>query len=179
MNRLWVIITAIFMLTVGTAAAGARIYYKSDAAVSEIISTKKDIAEIDRKEANIKKLEDLLASVSDEQEKVSDVFTSAGNLVLFIENLEEAARSSGVLLNIESAEIAKDGSQTLPQFRLITEGGFGANFRYLELLERIPFQLEIGDLALALRPSEQNQTMWQTRVTLTLLSFVNERQKRE
>lgn len=173
MSRRIIFIILIFLLTAIAIAVGFWAFYSANGATNEIIIVKKDAAEIERREANIKMLEELILSIVSEEAKVADAFTDSDNLVLFIENLEAAARGSGVLLEIESAEFADSGGESLPHFRLKTSGSFGGNFRFLRLLEAMPFQLELNDASFSVYSSEPNTRSWQLRTSITLFSFLN------
>ena len=174
MNRRIIFIILTFLLIAAAIALGFWVFYSVANATNEIIAVKKDAAEIERREANIKMLEELISSIMLEETKVADAFTDSESLVLFIENLEAAARDSGVFLEIESAEFAGSGEESLPHFQLKTSGGFGDNFRFLRLLEAMPFQLELNDASFAIHESEPNIRFWQLKISITLFSFLNE-----
>lgn len=171
--------TAIFLSVSAAVAASSWIYYSSASASEKIISAKRDIAQIGRREANIKKLEDLTLSIAPEEKKISGIFAQSDNLVLFIEKLETAASDAGVSLEIESAEFATSGKpapldEVLPRFKIKTEGGFGQCFRFLRLLETMPFQIEINDASFSLRQGAEGGKFWQLHISITLLSFLDQ-----
>ena len=173
MNRRSLLIILIFLLVIASALLIAWLIYFVDGARSEIIAIKKGIAEIEKKEANIKKLEDLMASLLPEEQKISTAFVDSKNLVLFIEELESAARDAGIKLEISSAELSAGDAEAYPIFQLSVEGSFGQNFRFLQLLETLSYQLEITDATFALRSMEGAGSYWQTRASISLLSFIN------
>ena len=173
MKRRIIFIVLIFLLIAAATAAGFRIFYLTSEAAGEIIAVKRDIAEIERKEANIKMLEDLILSIAAEENKITNILIDSETLVLFIEKLETAARDSGVFLEIESATLSAAGDGSLPQFRLKTKGSFGENFRYLNLIESMPFQIEINDAVFAALTDEKGGKFWELKISLTLLSFLN------
>lgn len=173
MSRRSVLIILIFLLVIAIASLIAWLIYFVDGARSEIIVIKKGIAEIEKKEANIKKLEDLMASLVPEEQKISTAFADSKNLVLFIEKLESAARDAGIKLEISSAELFAADAGAYPKFQLSAEGSFGQNFRFLQLLETLPYQLEITDAIFALRSTEGADSYWQVHISITLLSFIN------
>lgn len=171
---------AIFVMFFSTAAAvtvSSWIYYSSVSATEKTISAKRDIVQIGRRETNIKKLEDLMLSIAPGEKKISGIFAEPDNLVLFIEKLESAADDAGVSLEIESAELSSSGKpppldEALPRFKIKTEGGFGQCFRYLRLLETMPFQIEINDVSMSLQSGVEGGKFWQLRASITLLSFL-------
>lgn len=171
-------ISMMFLSVAAAVVASFWIYYSSASATEKIIASKQDIAQIGRREANIKKLEDLISSIALEEKKITGIFAGPDSLVLFIEKLETAAHSAGVLLEIKSAELASSGKpapldETLPRFKIVTEGRFGQNFLYLQLLESMPFQIEINDAYFSLQSGDQLGEFWQFSASITLLSFLD------
>lgn len=173
MNRRVIFTILIFLLIILSVVAGFWVFYSVASATNDIIAVKRDAAEIERREANIKMLEELISSIVLEEATIASVFADSESLVLFIENLEAASRDSGVLLEIESAEFAGSGGESLPHFQLKTSGSFGDNLRFLRLLETMPFQIELNDAALAVHESEPGARFWQLKTSITLFSFLN------
>ncbi len=95
---------------------------------------------------------------------VEGYFISESEIVSLIEELETAARRSGVELKVAAASLPP-ASQTGPAFELKASGEFENLFHYLVLLENFPHMLAVEKADLS------KVSLWEMQITIRLLSY--------
>src|SRR3989344_2111164 len=74
---------------------------------------------------------------------LDNAFINESNLVRFIEDLEKTAQDAFVTVKISSASAASNQDMSGPTFQFTASGGFGQLYKYLELIENLPYQIAI------------------------------------
>lgn len=91
-----------------------------------------------------------LKEIEEKKRKLESILVGEENELSLITALEKTAEESGVKQKINLSPPA--GEEKNISFRLITEGGFPAQLKYLDRLEALPYYLNIDSLELY--PSE-------------------------
>ena len=86
----------------------------------------------------------LFSSRSADIERVKSFFINRGQPVAFVENLERAAATSGVIVTFDLDEVSSGPHDLL--FRLTIGGSQESVIRYLELLETAPYMARIEEV---------------------------------
>jgi len=110
--------------------------------VAETGNTRQKLALVEKKMESRRSLKDMINGLSEERKKIDSIFFDNNTMVDFIESLEEVAKQAGVSLEFTSI-IVNEKTKTPPMFRFQLSGGFGKIFRYLSLLENMPFPVII------------------------------------
>jgi len=141
--------TTILILSVSIIAAVAGWFYmfsKISLERKEIVELRKNILRNDKKNINEKSLVRLLEGVKKEKEAIEAVFLKEDDLVRLIKGLESTGESSGVSLKI-SAIAAEKKKSSKPVISFSAQGTFEQLFRYLYLLENLPYLITINKIS--------------------------------
>jgi Tfp pilus assembly protein PilO len=143
------------------------------------LAVKKELVAAEANVASIKSLENLLAGLKKENEKMSYIFLEKEEIVSFIETLEKLAGISGVKLEIKSIKITDDLSgnkkSEKPVLLLETSGSFRDIFYFISLAQKLPYQISFNQVDIhknALNKNEKN--LWNSKISVTVLSYQNE-----
>ena len=124
---------------------------------------------------SLQALERLFASVEPERRSVDALFLDADRVVSFIEALEASGRDAGVRLDIQHARLPaaaseSAGSAATMEIALAAGGTFRDMFHFLELVELLPYQLQVTDLRLAALTAN-GSGLWETQLRLRAFNY--------
>lgn len=126
----------------------------------------KNLALLEKKVQNIKLLESQSEKLKTDAQKMEQVFLKEENIVGFIENLENLGKDAGVSIELSSVRMDDENIKE-PHFDLILRGSFNALFRYIVLLENLPYQIIFEKLNMSSRDKS-----WEARTVIILSSFI-------
>ena len=178
--------TTILILSVSIIAAVAGWFYmfsKISLERKEIVELRKNILRNDKKNINEKSLIRLLEGVKKEKEAIEAVFLKEDDLVRLIKGLESTGESSGVSLKI-SAISAEKKKSSKPVISFSAQGTFEQLFKYLYLLENLPYLITINKISfqkeedgkeIAQENNKKNGLVpsWQALFSIQLESYEN------
>ena len=141
----------------------------------DISDVKKELIFAEVNINNIKNLEDLLASLKEENKKISSVFLAKYEIVDFIEALEKLAGVSGVELEIKSVKFADgidDGGKEKPALLLAVSGPFQNIIHFISFIEKMPYQISFDQMTVQKSGSKENEeSLWKSEVSIIILSY--------
>ena len=114
----------------------------------------------------LKSLDALLENIKEEMAMLDTHFAQSSNAVPFLEELGEQTDASSEVLSVEATP---DGSSLLVTLR--AEGGFGSVYKFLELLENSPYELEFLALDIGRVIGADSAAEWEGFFKIKLLTF--------
>ena len=144
---------------------GAASYWYLLRLAGEIAGIKLELAATDQRIKNTKALEKVLTVSQEERGRLDGIFVSRDELIHFIEDLEEGAKASEVRLEVEALSSAARSGESASSFRLDVQGSFAAVFKYLLLLENLPYETSFEQMNLEF--SEE----WRGFYVIKILSY--------
>ena len=163
------ILLALALLLFGALAAlGGFMVWRLGLLTKELGEIQGRILSADVKLKNLKAFEKILDERRSERAVIEDLFLNEKEIVRFIEDLEEAGRTSGVGLEVQSAAGPKELG---PSFRLSAAGDFNSLFQYLLLAENLPYETAWEQITLQKTAAEGKAPSWSGLYTLKLLSY--------
>ncbi|HBT81821.1 hypothetical protein A3B26_01655 [Candidatus Giovannonibacteria bacterium RIFCSPLOWO2_01_FULL_48_47] len=166
------ILLALALLLFGALAAlGGFMVWRLGLLTKELGEIQGRILSADVKLKNLKAFEKILDERRSERAVIEDLFLNEKEIVRFIEDLEEAGRTSGVELEVQSAALAPGPKELGPSFRLSAAGDFNSLFQYLLLAENLPYETAWEQITLQKTAAEGKAPSWSGLYTLKLLSY--------
>jgi len=98
---------------------------------------------MEQKIRNISFFNEIAGRSGGSKEILDNAFVNESNLVRFIEDLEKTAQDAFVTVKISSASAASGQEMSGPTFQFTASGGFGQLYKYLELIENLPYQIAV------------------------------------
>lgn len=137
----------------------------------KVLSLRRELAVIEKKQKNIQSLERLLDETEEQKRDVENIFVDDKTVVRFIEELERLAEITGAVLEIKDASLPRTDEDLGPTFSMEIEGSFKNIFRYLELLENVPFQVEFNEIRFVKPGGAGGAGAWSLAIVLRVLSY--------
>ena len=106
-------------------------------------------------------LQNTLVEIEPEIQKIDSYFVDPEEVIVFINDVEQTAKSIGLEIKTQSLDIeaAKEGvlyGDSLV-FRLATTGTWQATLHFVELLETMPYGMEIDEVSVTKTPESLNE----------------------
>ncbi|NOY35480.1 MAG: hypothetical protein GXP44_00960 [bacterium] len=145
----------------------------------KIAEARLNLALVEKKAADSKSLKSLMEDIAEKRGKIDDVFLNNETIIKFIKALENLSGQTGVFLKLNSINVGKDGGSGA-NFRFNVSGDFGGIFKYLELVENLPYKVSVKKSYIQLNEetsadSEQkNKARWSADFEIILNSFIND-----
>jgi len=116
-------------------------------------------------------LTSLLSGTEAARTEFSRYFITHDSIVVFIERVERLGKNSGVAVSFSSVE---EGKGRFTAY-LTMEGGFANVYRFLELLEAMPYELEVARFTISVPPLplQKEGALWEGEATIELLNFIS------
>lgn len=124
------------------------LFFKVSSEKKSIIELRKTILQNKKKNEEGKLLSDALDRLKKEKDAINAVFLKENELISLIKSLESSGDISGVSLEISSISPAIVDKKTNPQISFHIKGSFEQIFRYLYMLENIPYLVTIDKVSL-------------------------------
>lgn len=121
----------------------------------------------------IKALNNTVKSIEVERTLLDGHFAYKGNVVPFLDNLEDLASAVGAKASIISADEAKDVS--VLSINLEAEGSFSSIYKFLTLLENSQYSITIDSMDLSKTPSldvDSAVSLWEINLKIRLISYI-------
>jgi hypothetical protein len=144
--------------------------------LNNLASEKEEIRErilaLDTDLKNLKVLESFLIQTQEERGIIEPAFVRGGDFVPFIEDLERVGAESSVEVRVESAILGGSAAAPKePSFRLTAEGSFSSLFRYMLLLENLPYEIAFGEVRFVKNLNESGEGIWIGTFIINLKSY--------
>jgi Tfp pilus assembly protein PilO len=165
-NAYWWLIGLNLLLLGGLAAAG----WRYSALAGELQTKKLAAAELTRARAILASQQEALEATAATRAKLDSYFVSADNLSVFIEELEKLAAAASVGLNLSSAKL-DNKNPPAAYFTLEIGGSFTAVYKFLGLVENMPFILTLRQVQLDAGQDDKGTKLWRGGLTLQLNSL--------
>lgn len=146
-NFIATVLVLVFVIFIATAGCSF-LFFKAYSERKSIIELKKTILQNNKKGEENKILADMFNHLNKEKEIVSSVFIKEEDFVRLIKNLESTGIVAGVALKINSILPANINKKTNPQISLTAKGSFEQIFRYMNMLENLPYLVIIDNVSL-------------------------------
>lgn len=117
----------------------------------------------------IKSLDILLKDAEKEREELDAHFAQSSNIVPFLDSTQELAKKAGAASEIVSVDALKEDGELAVVMR--AAGSFESVYKFLELLENSPYELEFATVDLK-KTNEANSAKWEAFFKIKLLSFI-------
>lgn len=132
-----------------------------------------ETALLDFKQQNVKTIKNVLEETGTGRSRVDALFIDEKGLVRFIQDLEVAAKESGVGLKMNSAVLPESPDEKGPQLQFQVSGSFPALFLFQTRLESSPYQI-IFEKVEFLRTGEgaPKGAAWSANYSLKVLSYL-------
>ena len=137
----------------------------------DILGTRGRISGLDSELQNLKLFENFLADTALSRERIKSGFVSRGNLVRFIEDLEQVGKDGGIAVEVDSASLAATPEERGPSFRLSAKGSFSSLFQYLLTLENLPYEIVFEEIHLNSATGEKDKIIWSAAILIRLISY--------
>jgi len=110
-------------------------------------------------------------------------FVTKATVANFIEELESLASRSDVSLKLDSLDIGREvgpqGENSYLEFKLNTGGDFSNIFRFLTVLESLPYKLRFNTLSITRGKTEgvdeskiNNRSPWRGEISFDVISYI-------
>lgn len=154
--------TLLVIFIIACLALGGIYYF----AFNDLLKTKKDIVfareEAMRSKAESDQIEVFkknIASTLDSQNTLSKIYINEDEIINFITMVEDLGKESGVIVVTESIDAKesdelKDKNKEILSVSLNTSGSFSDSIKYLELIENLPYKIQIPVLNLSFVEAE-------------------------
>lgn len=122
----------------------------------------------------IKMLDHSIKIIEPERAQLETHFAKSSDVVPFLDTIEGLAREAGTEAEITAVSIPADNSGLLVEMK--SSGTFGNLYKFLELLENSPYELEF--IAVSMQKKEETSSLdigipeWEEFLKLKLLSFI-------
>lgn len=131
-------------------------------------------AEASRRD-EIRSLERSIKEIESERAEIDTHFAESSNVVPFLDTLEKLATDAGADSEVTSVDIGKEKPELMVSLR--TTGSFSATYKFIQLLENSPYELEIASFDIerqgtAPDPAKTMSREWDGFFTIRLLSFI-------
>lgn len=169
MRNLLVIIILLNLLFFGMAGLLAYRINKNIVWASQVLT---DLKTESIRETNSKEVKFLLEETEEERARIEDYFVDSASIIAVIEEIESLARRVNVNLTLRSANTnaeTPNGPKTL-QIDAKMEGKFGDVYRFLSLVERMPYKIFLERASMVTRTASI-RTPWEANVTIRITSF--------
>jgi hypothetical protein len=146
---------------------------------SVVAETSTILAEVDKAEEKNQELVTLKKTIStseEDRQTLSSYFVTDDTIVIFLENLEALGATSNTEVKISS--VTQNTEDKKLSVAISSVGGFGNVFRFLELIEQVPYATEVKTLSLATRDdpvstTENPSKLWEADIQIELTSYVS------
>ncbi|PIR69266.1 MAG: hypothetical protein COU47_04195 [Candidatus Niyogibacteria bacterium CG10_big_fil_rev_8_21_14_0_10_46_36] len=173
MRKSITIIIGVIVLLAFLAWLGRFFVAKISEKQQHLVDIQTEIERMGVRQQNLKDLEILFDEVQQRKDEIDSVFINERSVVRVIESFEARARELGVELEVESASLPTASAARGPEIQLHLEGSFDALYRYIKVLEVMPFQISI-DLVNINKRSSAEGPGWAATIRLTVLSFLSQ-----
>lgn len=146
-NFIATVLVLVFVI-LGVTAGCSFLFFKAYLERKSIIELKKTILQNNKKGEENKILVDTLDRLNKEKETISSVFIKEEDFVRLIKNLESTGAIANVALKINSILPANIDKKTNPQVSLTAKGSFEQVFRYMNMVENLPYLVIIDNVSL-------------------------------
>ena len=134
------------------------------------IAARTEWQEEEARRYEIKSLAILLEDVAAERTALDAHFARSTNVVPFLDSIEELARKVGADPEVVSVDPAPSGAELGVTAR--ARGSFGAVYKFLELLENSPYELEFTTVDIQKISGDKAGETWEIFLRFKLLSFL-------
>ncbi len=121
-----------------------------------------------------KNLEDSIEKIGPEIDHLSSHILNQDQIVGFIEDIESRARKLNLKIEVQSAE--ERNHETLDKYKILeltvkTDGSWNNTYRYISLLESLPYKSTLGMVSLAASSQQgsSTQAIWAGSYKLSVL----------
>ncbi|PIP86649.1 hypothetical protein COV42_00160 [Candidatus Campbellbacteria bacterium CG11_big_fil_rev_8_21_14_0_20_44_21] len=131
------------------------------------------------KERQLRSFKKILAETKEKREALDSYFIPAADIVSFIQEVEALSALSGIEIEIGSVDVREFLEDETSSDRLefldismTTEGSWSGSFRFLELLENMPYLIALNKFALDAKQNTEGETLyWEGALGLRVLKL--------
>lgn len=142
--------------------------------------------QVTKAEAN--NIDQIVRDSRGQRDRLNLYFINKESTANFIEELESLADRIGVAFKLNELNVVKDTKQVLQPGQIRSsslrlgfraEGNFSDVFKFVKVLERLPYQVSFGAVKIARSEDDTNNInrtkspIWYTEVTMDLISYLD------
>ncbi len=139
---------AALALVLALAIFGALLYSKISSLYRSLVLVKTEVAAVVNRGQGEHEAEAILKSRADDLKAIDYTFVSESSIINFIEKLEQIAKNSNVSLKVSAGNPVSLKDKIGPTFSLEASGDFQNIFRYLLLLENMPYEISFENASI-------------------------------
>ncbi|MFA6338605.1 MAG: hypothetical protein WCW87_00900 [Candidatus Paceibacterota bacterium] len=136
------------------------VYYQIQSKYENVFSLKSEVSKVFQNENNSFFLKKAFVDIESERKNINSHILAHENVVDFIQMVETLGKDNNLDISIESVqtEDISNSDDVLPvenmKIRIKTEGGFENSYRFISLLENIPYKTDFKTVYLNVRGSD-------------------------
>lgn len=144
---------------------------------SDVLELAASVVNHESKKESVRLLAQDLEKLQAEFEELESfaVGISQKEVVSFIEKIEKLAEVSGVQSSVEKIDVieTEEGFFEMLELTIKAFGGWGGVFHFLSLVENLPYQIDVKNIVLESKTSEQEDSApeWQLQISFQTLKF--------
>jgi hypothetical protein len=118
----------------------------------------------------LKSLDAFISKTEADRAQLDLHFAQSSNVVPFLDSLEELGQLAGAKSEVMSVEVPKDGGGLVVAVE--AKGNFGEVYKFLELLENSPYELEFLNADIGRTGEGETKAAWEGLFKIRLLTFM-------
>jgi len=136
---------------------------------SEGAALKDQIINVRQKIANVEKEKNLFAEIEKDARKVESFIVAKDGVVDFVERVEKLGENLN--LKTETRSIATESAAIQERLNVIlsAEGSWQNVFRFIKLLELLPFNVSVKDVGLENVNAQDKKNLWVLNTTISVV----------
>jgi len=172
-NNFFITVLILVFIVFAVTTGSFFLFFKMSSGKKTIIDLRKTILQIKKKNEGEKLLVDMFGRLKKEKDVIDAVFLKESDLIRLIKSMESIGDNSGVTLKISSI-LPSVGEELKPKMSFVAKGSFEQIFKYMYLLENIPYLVTINKVSLQSTREEKSKKEnydWQILFSIQLESY--------
>lgn len=170
-KKLIIFFTAIILADAAAVFLWFYLYSKIEERQADIVKIINNVTFSEVNAQNLKLLKSQMEEASGDKEKIDKVFLEKKDIVSFMEYLERIGEDISVSVDFNSVKL-DDTDKKKPYFQFSLKGKFENAFRFLVLLENIPYQISLDRIDMS---KNEEKGGWEANVGISLVSYKTEK----
>ena len=172
-NNFFITVFVLIFIILMAIAGCSFLFLKVSLEKKAITDLRKTVMQNKKRGEEERLLVDMLDRLKKEKDIINAIFLKEEDLVRLIKSLETTGDNSGVFLKISSISPSAD-EELKPKISFVAKGSFEQIFRYVYLLENLPYLVTINKVSLQNTNEEKSKKEnydWQALFSVQLESY--------